>query len=478
MLKKVFVFILMLLGAFTLVACGEEDDPLKEGKIEIDFWGWGDKLEVEVFRSLVDTYNQTNTDNIYVNYVQKPAASYESSMEQILSGTRAPDVFYVGDGSLKKWVELDFLYDITDLVANSEIIDLDDMWPEAIKRYRYDKTTKLALDDAPLYALPKDIGPTVVYYNIDAFETVGVTIVSKDLDDPTITDDEKFGYNIEKKIFNNRIPMTWEEAEALSYLLTKSHNPSSPTVYGYYTEWWFNYVWSIGGDVAEMNDEGHYEWALGKTEKNVSPTGVTLPSNREAFKHFVDLSTVHGTSPKPNTINTTGKTNYFTSGKVAMMVDGRWSVVTIRRDAKFDWDVAPLPVHKDGVPAGHSGSMGFGIWKKSRKVEAAFKFIEFMAGPEGQARQAETGFNIPNQISVANTDVFLQPDKKPANARAFIDAASYQRAGDWAMLPDKAWINVWAPTLNGSVLNGDLSLDEFFSRFTDKTNELLRNYTK
>lgn len=476
--KKLFILLLLILGSFFLYGCKDDDDPLKEGKTEIAFWGWGDKLEVEVFRQLVDTYNQTNDANVYVNYVQKPAASYESSMEQILSGTRAPDIFYVGDGSLKKWVELDFLYDITELVNKSEVIDLDDIWPQGIQRYRYDKTTKLSLETSPLYALPKDIGPTVIYYNVDALKVVGVTVVSKDLDDETITDEEKHGYNIEKKIFNNRIPMTWEEAQALSYLLTKSHNSNSPTDFGYYTEWWFNYVWSVGGDVVELNSENYYEWSLGKTTKNYSSSNVELPSNREAFKHFIDLSVVHKTSPKPNTISTTGKTNYFTSGKVAMMVDGRWSVVTIRRDAKFDWDVAPLPVHKDGVLAGHSGSMGFGIWKKSKKVEAAFDFMEYMAGPEGQSAQAETGFNIPNQISIANTEVFLQPNKKPANAQAFIDAVAYQRAGDWAMLPDGAWINVWAPTLNGSVLNGELSLDEFFNRFAQKTNELLRNYSK
>lgn len=132
---------LLVLVSVTLYACGE-DNPLAEGKTQINFWGWGDQAEVSVFRGLVDLYNETNQDNIYVNYTQKPASGYESSMEQILSGSRAPDIFYVGDGTLKKWVELDFLYDITSMVEESEVIDLANIWETGVQRYRYDKTTR------------------------------------------------------------------------------------------------------------------------------------------------------------------------------------------------------------------------------------------------------------------------------------------------------------------------------------------------
>ncbi|WP_025724391.1 ABC transporter substrate-binding protein [Acholeplasma granularum] len=471
--KKVLSITLLILSLSILAACGGKD-PLAEGKTQINFWGWGDQSEVAVFRSLVDQYNETNEDNIFVNYTQKPSSGYESSMERTLSGSRAPDIFYVGDGTVKKWVELDYLYDITELVNNSEVIDLENIWPTAVSRYRYNKENRTSNETDPIYALPKDIGPTVIYYNADALKAVGVTIVSKDLDDATITSEEQQGFNLEAKIFNNRIPMTWEETQELSYLLTKKHNANAITDYGYYTEWWFNYVWSVGGDVLTMNNNGDYEFSLGSE----TPNGENLPSTRDAFKHFVDLSTVHETSPKPNTISTVGKTNYFTTGKVAMMVDGRWSTVTIRKDANFDWDVAPLPVHENGIQAGHSGSMGFGIWKRTSKSQEAFKFMEYLSGPIGQAAQSETGFNIPNQIDLANTEVFLQSDQKPKNAKTFIEAAMHQRPGDWAYLPDSAWITVWAPTLNGAVLNGQTNIDQFFNQVTSATNQILKTYTE
>ena len=47
---------------------------------------------------------------------------------------------------LKKWVELDYLYDISEFVENSEIIDLDNIWPTATTRYRYNKETRTSND--------------------------------------------------------------------------------------------------------------------------------------------------------------------------------------------------------------------------------------------------------------------------------------------------------------------------------------------
>lgn len=486
MLKKRFVFALMLvLLSVSIVGCKGKGDNgdlnLKDTtkKTTINFWGWGEAKEVEIFRNLVNKFNDENEYNIKVNYTQKPSDGYVSSLEQILSGSRAPDVFLVGDGELKKWAKLGFLLPIDEYIKDSEVIDFTDMWESSISRYRYDVDNMTSDDLDPLYGLPKDIGPTVIYYNADAFESVGVSIISKAIDNPTITDAEKHGYNPDTQVFNNRIPMTWEESEALSKLLTKSYNQDSPTDFGYYTNWWFNYGWSVGGDAITLSNQGNYEFTLGnQTSAGVGKDGVTpLPSMRDAFEYFVSLSNDLKISPKPNTLNSVGKTNYFSSGKVAMMVDGRWAVVNLRNDADFNWDVAPLPKHKNGNVAGHSGSMAYGIWSNSSKPLASYKFIEFMAGSEGQTALAKTGFNVPNQISIANSDVFLQPDQKPRNAVVFLEAAEIQRPGDWTYLPDNAWIQEWAPTLNGSVLNGEMSVDDFFNQVTKDTNNVLKRYT-
>ena len=48
--------------------------------------------------------------------------------------------------------------------------------------------------------------------------------------------------------------------------------------------------------------------------------------------------------------------------------------------------------------------------KRTSKGAEAFKFMEYLAGPIGQAAQAATGFNIPNQMDLAQTKCFYKVD--------------------------------------------------------------------
>ena len=76
-------------------------------------------------------------------------------------------------------------------------------------------------------------------------------------------------------VFNNRIAMNWDEVEDLAMLFSGSTNPdpakvteSSPpsvygSTYGYFTEWWFNYGWSVGGDCLEdLTGNGDWNFSL------------------------------------------------------------------------------------------------------------------------------------------------------------------------------------------------------------------------
>lgn len=533
-MKKKSISLAALLSAAIVLgatACGTNKpggvDP--SGATTITFWGYGEEDEIAIFRNLVDTFNAAHKGEIFVNYVTKPGTSYYESVEQVLSGNRTPDVVYVGDDICKSWADNDYIIPLDDYVKNSSVIDLSDMWESGIKRYRYDTKTGLSGDSAPLWALPKDIGPTVLYYNVGYFEKMGINIVSVDKQD--VTDEYAAAYNAEngthftadqmkrgfyrngiddvsswsvpsqgeEMLFNNRIPMTWAESENLFKIFTQSYNSQSPSKYGYFTEWWFNYGWSVNGDCIKYDESaGKWTFSLGDTTTyynnngtfSTSETdgGVQVPTMLEAFTKFVQLSQPtnadidgKGTmglaiTPSPNTLNTFGKESYFTTGQVATMVDGRWTVPVYRKTRGLNFDCAPLPVAPGGVEAGHSGSVGFVIAKRSRFKDEAFKFIEYMSGPEGQAKQAESGFNIPNQKSVSQTEVFLQSDKMPHNAIVFVRAAEYQRAGDWNYLSDKLWIDQWADYLNDEVRNGKNNLTDFFNEVTDRTNKVLEKY--
>ena len=553
------------------------------GETTITFWGYGDDNEISVFRKLVEEFNAKNAGVIKVNYETKSNDNYSESARLALRQSKAKvDILYVGDADFKAYAKLGYLEPLDNYLATSQEVVIEDMWETSVNRFKYDvNTTTQEGPDSHYWGIPKDIGPTVIYYNETYFNEAGVTVISVAADDLEdfnngekdsrgktkadygITGEvkEKGYFELDgKKWFNNQVPMSWDECVTLSTLVqtearTKHKNDN---IYGYFTEWWFNYGWSVGGDcieyvetddtaynggywdftlmdntknyiVADDNTAGydvngnHYDageiidWAdtlvdTKASKKTVRPEVKAaaesgklneLPSQREAFVEFVRIgqkSTVevesglkgYGICPSPTSLGgDSGKTAAFAKGNLGMLVDGRWNVVNFRKqmDGKYLWDVAPLPQYKEydengdiivhGIEAGHSGSVALCINAKSTKKNAAWKFAEFIGGKTGQTAQAESGFAIPSQKELANSEVFLQSNQNPKNSIVFVRAAEYETPGDWWYLEDKKWIDDWAGVLNGDVRNGNKTLSDFEkdSKYL-KTWELLKNYTK
>jgi len=515
--------LLLLLGA-----CSSSID--EEGKTTVSLWAWGDEAEVNVFQNLLRDYNATNDANIYVNFVKKPSSSYYSVLETALTGRQAPDLFYVGDSMVKRYAKNGYLENLEEYITYSEKIDLDDIWSTLMQRYQFDVDTYQSSPEASIWGLPKDIGPTVIYYNEDALLAKDITIISAyddDYDGKVVFENQEFdarGYDPLNKVFNNKIAMTFEESDILSTLLSSGRTIASShqTRWGFYSSWWFYAGWSIGGDVIHFKKTedplykgGYWEFTLDDERSNfrvleavtinghnykqntfvdyydlsymeehpmetanliASGNIVELPSMRETFDYWIS-NFESERSPRPSDIS--NQMSLFTNQDVALFVEGRYATVEFRKSANFAWDVAPLPQHENGVAGGHSGSMCISMAKKSVVKEEAFKIIEYLSGAEGQDALAATGFNVPNQISIAsNPDKnFLASTSRPYNNEVFLDAASVQRGGDWTLLADDVWIELWAPTLNGNVLNGLATVDNLFANYKGVTNDKLKTYT-
>ena len=600
-IKILSVVLVCLTLSTCLFACGGKDDggsdiiiddngnvrPSPDGKeTVVKFWGWGESGEKEVFERIVNEFNEKYKGSIKVRYTQRPSNNYGESLRTALLGSSGPDVVYVQDNYFKSYVTSGLLKDITSYVNESAWLkDYETtMFPNTMQRYKYNPVTTTSNDDDPIYAVPKDLAPTALYYNKDMMANVGIEIISKseaevkaalaegkkvwpsgderglDIKIKAYYTDSQMGV----KVFNNQIAMSWAECVELSrdIMAAKGNNGK----YGFYSEWWFNYGWSVGGDCIEYIETddaayngGYYKFTLQDASKNyivkddcaegVTVNGKTynagevlsyadkqllsdeqkekcnvLPSMREAFTEFVRLSQGSDTivdtvkqsdltneyasvedfygasakgqlkgyaiSPNPTTIAADGKNGYFTSGKVGLLVTTMSAVKQVRANMKDDWDVAPMLVYKEynadgtevlvhGVQAAHSGSVGIALNAKTTKANAAFLFASYIASEYGQSIQADEGFAIPLQKSLANSDVYLKPDQKPANIKVFIDACYYETPGDWWYLRDKKWIDDWASLLNGDVRNAKITLSDFYaSTEFKKTQGILNDYTK
>ncbi len=581
-MRKTLLILVALLLSLSLVACKEDTggdiDPDKrpEKAASITFWAYGDSVEKEVFEKLVTEFNKLNEGIVNVRYVQKSPDGYGDALKLGLQGSRGPDVVYVADGDYKALAELGFLLPLDKYVETSEYINPEEMWDASLNRYKYDvNTTTQDGPDAHYWAVPKDVGPTVIYYNETFFKAAGITVISVFPEDLAAFNDgaadargkTKTEYGITgtvknkgyfelggKKYFNNKIGMSWDETVAASRVVQNGSNAQ----HGFFTEWWFNYGWSVGGDVIQYiptNDQtyngGYWDFTLmdptpnymvKRSGSSVTVNGTTyqpgtfvsyydklsnlesktvrsevlelvntgaldvFPSQRDAFVEFTRIGqketslvdTVngqnlygYGITPMPTSIGgDAGKTKAFANGNIAMLVDGRWNVPNFRKQmGNYEWDIAPLPQYRtydangdillEGLVAGHSGSVGLAINAKSSKPNASWEFLEYIGGSIGQLEQAKSGFAIPSQKALANTEDFLQSNQSPKNSIIFLKAAETQTPGDWWYLRDNQWIDPWAGKLNGSVRNAEMTLTQFYeSKEYNSTFNVLKNYTK
>lgn len=386
--------------AFMLLGGRARLDGWDRAPNELVFTGWGGPEEKDVFTRLTNEFMRLNPD-IHVRYVVVPQ-NYIQKLQIMMAGGTPPDVFYIPDGDFPAFVVKGTMEPLAPYIAASKVFNPADVWPTALNRYRYDGRS---LGRGELFAVPKDIGPFAMFYNKDLFRRAGLPFPSAST------------------------PMTWDEAVRTWQALTieDKHHPGVVDQFGVAGFTWESAIWSLGGEI--LSKDGR---------KFVMPDD---PKSVTAFQWVVDLALVNKCAPSPRQARSFDPGPMFDTGKLACLIAGRWNVPHYRT-LNFDWDVAPIPVNPQTRRlAGWSGSVGLAMAKTCRNKAAAWRFLEFLAGPHGQSVQALTGFQIPNQRYLARTPIFLQRDKRPQHAEVFIPAAKAQRPGLMTLAPNNEWLD-------------------------------------
>ncbi len=69
-------------------------------------------------------------------------------------------------------------------------------------------------------------------------------------------------YKNEVLVFNASITMSWDEIEDVAMICTKRKNFNSASTYGFFTQWWYSYVYGVGGH-GLLDTTGDGAWAFG-----------------------------------------------------------------------------------------------------------------------------------------------------------------------------------------------------------------------
>lgn len=314
--KKILLVILSALIAFSFGACGGGS---ADGKTHIVFCTYGDSSELAVYKEMVDAFNETYgaENNIFVDNTPIAITGYQSYITSMSTARESYDVFLVIEDRFKAWANMGFMADMTSYFNAVTDIDTSDVFQNTVNRLRLNLSNNTSNPDDPLYGLPLDTKPSALYYNETMFKKAGIVIISvdeADMDDwnagkiadkrgqkksdiaklKDITVPKKGYYRSrnpyvagydwslpaddEITVFNNRIPMNWDEIEDLAMIFSANTNPNAGknfgTEYGLFTEWWFNYGWSIGGDcLQDLSGDGDWNFSLLDSTPNYIVTG-------------------------------------------------------------------------------------------------------------------------------------------------------------------------------------------------------------
>jgi multiple sugar transport system substrate-binding protein/raffinose/stachyose/melibiose transport system substrate-binding protein len=202
--------------------------------------------------------------------------------------------------------------------------------------------------EGKIYALPYDFGPLVIFYNVDAFQKAGLTPPHPG----------------------------WTEAEFMqdAKALTKDGS------FGFA-------VWQPDAFIAFARSKGA-QYLTAKGELDLTNPG--LEKAFTAYAALVGTDKVAPLLPASGTQSSQLAAARFTAGNVAMIVNGPWQLINIKKQASFHVGLAPVPVREAGSISISAGS-GFGIATTSKNKEAAWKAIQVMTGPDAEQYLAEQG---------------------------------------------------------------------------------------
>ena len=559
----------------------------------------------DAYSELVKTYNDTQgkTDNVYVEMV--PNTGAVGNLKSILTSKSSRyDVIMVTNEQFKglameegrngKGVFVNLESYLTDEAKDA--MDWDQIPESLLNCWRFDiekdpaiGNKYLAGEGADLLAMPFNTSVHLLFYNTKIFTDMGINLVSVAEEQCATGSYAKLmphgyaeyskdygapfeGAKLSKndlgeevyKVFNDRVPLSWEELRCLA----RSYQKFAGSGYGFMSEWWFSFGWSVGGDCIGWDEASNsYKFAIGDKDTNylalndITVNGTSysegevldyedmkflhansaelakvekdvyeLPSMYEAFLEYNRLgiptdknATADGSKKgygvaKPTTEN---RTKEFTSGESPMLIETSGDINLFKGTAVANnFDVAPAPQYRefdgettrtvngqeyltvidgenykgerktvtnsDGEEVLCQGEAITSLTNDSSALaipdnidreskDAAFKFINWAAGPEGQTILAKGNTCVPNQSDVAMSEEFNNAaERKAGNTWAVGFAMQDCYIGDWSYFNVNTWITGWSGDLNGAVRRGDMTLDYFLEIKTDTANSALQ----
>jgi len=359
-LKRLSVFLLVVVLVFCMVGCGKDtSDKDEQGRTIVKIGGYPEKEHENrpLWDARIAEFEKNNSD------VNVEPIEWQFNLQ----------VFYsqAYGGQLPNLITSNFT-EVVPAARAGVVADLTDV----LKKYGYDKMLNkqivetLKYEDG-IYSLPKSAYVLGIIYNVDIFEQAG--LMNED--------------------GTPMVPETWEELVEFGIKIKEKTGKYAlvfPTIKNS-GGWLFTPIaWSYGVEVVKENEDGTY------TATFDSPEAVA------ALQFMKDLKWKYDLIPEDTIIDNTRKKELFGTGATAMIIDNGTNV------SQFGaYDMDKNIIGAMGLPAGpkkHVTLMGGGVYMMSDKTskdqqDAAMRWIKDETFYE---LTDEVKNNIENSLKMSN----------------------------------------------------------------------------
>jgi multiple sugar transport system substrate-binding protein len=360
---------------------------------------------------------------ITVDFQLLPYADYFTSLKTWVAGGTAPDVASLDLSMLQEMAAAGSLADL------NPIIEADGY---DLSQY-YQSTLDMFQNNGGQYGLPASYSNVVLYYNKNLFDAAGLPYPDDTMD--------------------------WATFMAYNKQLTQDTNGDGTIdIFGTSRLWW-----------------PYYMLLTGATPFNADATQCTLTDQAaiDGFQAMVDLTLTDKVAPSANDLAAQDDWHMFQAGRIAMYPIGPWSITEFNEVIKdFDWDATTLPAGPTGKKVTFLFGNAYSVLSSSKQQEAAFEFMKFVTGPEGDQIRQDSGFEIAPIKAVAEGSFLKAMEgKKPTNAAAFLDSAAFAESvpthARWSEIADAISAQL------DSALLGDITVPVAMQNACDTINPIL-----
>ncbi|GHO66958.1 ABC transporter substrate-binding protein [Ktedonobacter sp. SOSP1-52] len=347
-------------AAITLLeACGGASGSADSGPVTLTIWDYFNPPGAGYLQLLAD-YSKAKP-NVKIQRTAIPFADLKQKIIQGAAARQLPDILVIDNPDHQAFSSMGILADLTSQISS---------WGQG-NEYITGPWTSTTWKNKN-YGIPNNSNCLALYYNADMLKKAGVNP-----------------------------PTNWDELhDATKKLTTKG-------------------VYGLSMSLVQ-SEEGTFQFLPFLWEAGADLNSLDSPEATTALQFLVDLTKERLLSMDALNWTQQDAMTQWTAGKSALCINGPWNLPAARSNAKFNWDVVPLPKNKQA--ASILGGENWTITATSQHQAEAWEFIKWTQELSVLKKCLLGNGTLPSRLDLGTDSAFIQDPKQAVFVKALTTA--------------------------------------------------------